>query len=175
MGELTFITGPTRSGKSRRAVEQAKAWGSEAVFVATYAGDGQDVEMMERVRRHRAERPGWRTLEAPLEQPFDVSASLAKLSPRPSGVIVDCLTLWAGARLGNLDDAITDAWRLELSKFIAAPWPTIVVSNELGWSLVPPEPLARRFRDLAGTLAQLTAAAADEVWLMVAGCPLKLK
>jgi adenosyl cobinamide kinase/adenosyl cobinamide phosphate guanylyltransferase len=41
--------------------------------------------------------------------------------------------------------------------------------------LVPPEPLARRFRDLAGTLAQLTAATADEVWLMVAGCPLKIK
>ncbi len=37
MGELTFITGPTRSGKSRRAVEQAKAWGSDTVFVATYA------------------------------------------------------------------------------------------------------------------------------------------
>ena len=175
MGELTFITGPTRSGKSRRAVEQAKAWGNDAVFVATYAGDSHDAEMMERVRRHRAERPAWRTLEAPLEQSLDVSASLAKLSPRPSGVIVDCLTLWAGARLGNSDEAIMDAWRLELSKFIAAPWPTIVVSNELGWSLVPPEPLGRRFRDLAGTLAQLTAAAADEVWLMVAGCPLKLK
>ena len=171
MGELTFITGPTRSGKSRRAVEQAKSWGNDAVFVATYASDGHDAEMMERVRRHRAERPGWRTLEAPL----DVAASLAKLSPRPSGVIIDCLTLWAGARLADSDEAITAAWRLQLAAIVAVPWPTIVVSNELGWSLVPPEPLARRFRDLAGTLAQLTAAAADEVWLMVAGCPLKLK
>ena len=175
MGELTFITGPTRSGKSRRAVEQAKSWGNDAVFVATYASDGHDAEMMERVRRHRAERPGWRTLEASLEQPLDVSASLAKLSPRPSGVIIDCLTLWAGARLGDSDDAITAAWRGELSVFIAAPWPTIVVSNELGWSLVPTEAVARRFRDLAGTLAQLTSAAAGEVWLMVAGCPLRLK
>ena len=41
MGELTFITGPTRSGKSRRAVEQAKTWGNDTVFVATYASDGQ--------------------------------------------------------------------------------------------------------------------------------------
>src|ERR1700678_3705147 len=67
------------------------------------------------------------------------------------------------------------AWRLQLAAFVAPPWPTIIVSSELGWSLVPPEPLARRFRDLAGTLAQLTAAAADEVWLMVGGCPLKIK
>jgi adenosylcobinamide kinase / adenosylcobinamide-phosphate guanylyltransferase len=175
MGELTFITGPTRSGKSRRAVEQAQPWGGDTVFVATYALGAQDPEMTERVRRHRAERPGWRTLEAPLEQPFDISASLATLSPRPSGVIIDCLTLWAGARLGDSDEAITAAWSRQLSAFVAAPWPTIVVSNELGWSLVPPEPLARRFRDLAGTLAQLTSAAAGEVWLMVAGCSLRLK
>ena len=94
---------------------------------------------------------------------------------RPCGVIIDCLTLWAGARLGDSDEAITAAWSHQLSTFVAAPWPTIVVGNEVGWSLVPTDPLARRFRDLAGTLAQLTAAAADQVWLMVAGCPLRLK
>jgi adenosylcobinamide kinase/adenosylcobinamide-phosphate guanylyltransferase len=131
--------------------------------------------MIERVRRHRAERPAWRTLEAPLEQPLDISASLATLSPHPSGVIIDCLTLWAGARLDDSDEALAAAWGRQLAAFVAAPWPTIVVSNELGWSLVPPEPLARRFRDLAGTLAQLTSARADQVWLMVAGCPLRLK
>jgi len=171
LGKLTFITGPVRSGKSQRAVEQAKGWGSDTVFVATYCADAQDSEMLERVRRHRAERPAWRTLEAPA----DVSASLAALAPPPSGVILDCLTLWAGARFADSDAAIIAAWSAQLSAFNAASWPSIIVSNELGWSLVPAEPHARRFRDLAGTLAQLTAAAADEVWLMVAGCPLRLK
>jgi adenosylcobinamide kinase / adenosylcobinamide-phosphate guanylyltransferase len=126
---------------------------------------------MERVRRHRAERPAWRTLEAPI----DVAAALAALSPPPSGVLLDCLTLWAGARFEDTDEAIEAAWSAQLSEFQAAPWPTIIVSNELAWSLVPPEPQARRFRDLAGTLAQLTTAAAVEAWLMVAGCPLRLK
>ncbi len=171
MGELTFITGPVRSGKSRRAVEQAKVWGSGTVFVATYCADARDPEMLERVRRHRAERPAWRTLEAPA----DVSASLAALAPPPSGVILDCLTLWAGARFADSDTAITTAWSAQLSAFKAAPWPSVIVSNELGWGLVPTDPPARRFRDLAGTLAQLTAAAADDAWLMVAGCPLRLK
>lgn len=171
MGELTFITGPVRSGKSQRAVEQAKEWGSDTVFVATYRADAHDSEMLARVRRHRAERPAWRTLEAPA----DVSASLAALAPPPSGMILDCLTLWASARFADADEAITTAWNAQLSAFKAASWPCVIVTNELGWSLVPPEPRARRFRDLAGTLAQLTAAAADDVWLMIAGCPLRLK
>jgi adenosyl cobinamide kinase/adenosyl cobinamide phosphate guanylyltransferase len=51
----------------------------------------------------------------------------------------------------------------------------VVVGNEVGWSLVPGDPQLRRFRDLAGTLGQLTARAADEAWLFVAGCPVKLK
>ena len=42
MGELTFLTGPVRSGKSRRAVEQAKGWGSDTFFVATYRADAHD-------------------------------------------------------------------------------------------------------------------------------------
>jgi adenosylcobinamide kinase / adenosylcobinamide-phosphate guanylyltransferase len=171
MSELIFITGPSRSGKSRRAVEQAERWGGEIVFVATYRADAGDLEMMERVRRHRAERPAWRTLDAPV----DVAAALATLSPPPSGVILDCLTLWASARFEDTDEAITTVWSAQISEFRAAPWPAIIVSNELAWGLVPPEPQARRFRDLAGTLAQLTTAAATEVWLMVAGCPLRLK
>jgi adenosylcobinamide kinase / adenosylcobinamide-phosphate guanylyltransferase len=39
MGELTFITRPVRSGKSQRAVELAKRWGSDTVFVATYQNE----------------------------------------------------------------------------------------------------------------------------------------
>jgi adenosylcobinamide kinase / adenosylcobinamide-phosphate guanylyltransferase len=171
MGRLTLITGPARSGKSQRAVAQARAWGSDAVFVASYFPDAGDAEMSARVSRHRAGRPAWRTLEAPA----DVAASLAALMPPPSGVILDCLTLWISARFTESDEAIAAKWSAQLSAFAAAPWPTVIVSNELGWSLVPADAGSRRFRDLAGTLAQLTAAAAEEVWLVIAGCPLRLK
>jgi adenosylcobinamide kinase/adenosylcobinamide-phosphate guanylyltransferase len=171
VGELTFITGPVRSGKSQRAVEHAKSWGSDVVFVATYRSDPQDSEMAERVRRHREQRPAWRTLEAPL----DLAVSLALMEPRPSGVVLDCLTLWASARFGHTDQVIAAEWSTQLSAFKAAAWPAVIVSNELGWSLVPPQRESRRFRDLAGSLAQQTAAAADQAWLMVAGCALRLK
>ncbi len=171
MAAITYLTGPVRSGKSRRAVEIASAWGDNVVFVATWRPNGTDAEMIERISRHRAERPNWRTLEAP----GDIAAMLASMSPAPSGVVLDCLTLWLGDRFDLADNAILASWVDQLTRFRAAPWPVIIVGNELGWGPVPEDAALRRFRDLAGTLAQRTAAAATDAWLMVAGCPVRLK
>lgn len=172
MGKLIFVTGPVRSGKSRFALEMARDWGDQVIYAATYRIDPEDEEMRERVRRHRLERPStWRTLEAP----GDLVEALSHLNPPPSGVLLDCLTVWLGGRMEASDDAIQGAWNRLLAYFRNAPWPTVVVGNEVGWSLVPGEPELRRFRDLAGWLAQATAQAADEAWLCVAGCPVRLK
>lgn len=171
MGRLIYLTGPVRSGKSRRAVELASGWGPDVVFVATYRQNPDDAEMAERVRRHRAERPAWRTLDAPT----DVATALAALRPPPSGIVLDCLTLWLSDRLELSDEAIVGIWDEQLARFRTAPWAIVIVGNEIGWSPVPERPVLRRFRDLAGTLGQKTAAAADEAWLLVAGCPLRLK
>ena len=171
MAKLIYLTGPVRSGKSRRAVELARAWGNGVVFVATYRPDATDAEMAARVSRHRAERPAWRTLEAPAE----VAGALVEIRPPPTGVVLDCLTLWLSDRLERSDKAIMSEWSALLTAIGTAPWPAIIVGNEIGWSPVPDSPGLRRFRDLAGTLAQHTAAAASEAWLMVAGLPVRLK
>lgn len=171
MANLIFLTGPVRSGKSRRAVELARAWGGDVVFVATYRPHNDDAEMMARVGRHRRERPAWRTLEAP----DNVAAALAELQPVPSGVVLDCLTLWLSDRMERDDAAICAEWQGLLESLLAGAAPAIIVGNEIGWSPVPGSPELRRFRDLAGTLAQRTAAMAAEAWLMVAGCPVRLK
>jgi adenosylcobinamide kinase / adenosylcobinamide-phosphate guanylyltransferase len=171
MGEIIYLTGAVRSGKSRRAVEIAAAWGETVVFVATYRTDGDDEEMAERVRLHQAHRPAWRTLEAPR----DVKAALGQLNPPPAGVVVDCLTLWLSDRLAWDDEKIFAEWTAQLAAFRAATWPVVVVGNEIGWGLVPPDAALRRFRDLAGSLGQQTAAMASEAWLMVAGCAVRIK
>jgi len=172
MGRITFITGPVRSGKSSWAVAKAGEWGEGVVFVATYRPDPADEEMVERLRRHRAERPAsWRTLEAPA----DPAAALAALVPPPSGALLDCMTLWLGDRMEASDRAILEAWDGQLRAFARAPWPVLLVSNEVGWGPVPEDPMVRRFRDLAGWLNQRAAAAAQEAWLCVAGCRVRLK
>lgn len=171
MGRIHFFTGPVRSGKSRAATALAEAWGPDVVYAASYRPDPGDAEMADRLRRHREERPPWRTLEAP----EDVAAALAALDPPPSGVVLDCLTLWMTGRMDQPDATVIAAWKTQLEAFRAFPWPIVIVGNEVGWAPVPGEPVLRRFRDLAGTLGQVTAAAADEVRLYVAGLPVVLK
>jgi adenosyl cobinamide kinase/adenosyl cobinamide phosphate guanylyltransferase len=167
-----YVTGPVRSGKSTLGLEMAKAWGDQVVFAATYRVDARDTEMLDRVARHRSERPeGWRTLEAP----GDLVTALEDLEPLPSGLLLDCLTMWLAGRMEASDEAILEGWNRLLAYFRDAPWPTVIVGNEVGWGLVPGDPELRRFRDLAGWLGQATARAADEVHLCVAGCPLRLK
>jgi adenosyl cobinamide kinase/adenosyl cobinamide phosphate guanylyltransferase len=172
MGDLIYLTGPVRSGKSARAVEIAKGWGDDVVFVATWRADPGDLEMAERVRKHRAERPErWRTLEAP----EGIAGALAKLAPPPAGVIVDSIVVWTAARFSRPDAEILDEWRALLNSLRAAPYPALIVGDEIGWSPVPMEADLRRFRDLVGLLAQATAAHSTESWLIVSGCPLRLK
>lgn len=169
MGRIVFLTGPVRSGKSRRAVALASTF-ARVAFVATYRLDPQDGEMAERVRRHQAERPaGWMTVEAPEE----VAASLTPLQPECA--LLDCLSLWLGDRMDRDDELILEAWERELAAFRAAPWTTLVVSNEVGWAPVPELPVLRRYRDLLGLLNQRAAEAADEAWLCVAGQAVRLK
>ncbi len=171
MGRLIYLTGPVRSGKSSHAVKIAATWGSDVVFIATYRAEPTDTEMTDRIRRHRAERPGWRVIEAV----DNIATELAALTPPPTGALMDCLTLWASDRFAKSDDAILADWDAQLTRFRASPWPMVIVGNEIGWTPVPSDPALRRFRDLAGWLGQKTAAAADEAWLLVAGCPVRLK
>jgi adenosylcobinamide kinase/adenosylcobinamide-phosphate guanylyltransferase len=172
VADLVFLTGPTRSGKSRRAVEMAKGWGDDVVFVATYRSDSADDEMADRVRRHRAERPAaWRTLEAPA----DITQALAVLAPPPSGIVIDSIALWLSDRFDQDDASLMAAWEHQLDGFVSAPYPVAVIGDEIGWGPVPMDRELRRFRDIAGLLGQRTAARASQAWLMVAGCGVRLK
>ncbi len=172
VADLIFLTGPTRSGKSRRAVEIAKGWGDDVVFVATYRSDPADAEMADRLRRHRAERPSaWRTLEAPA----DIGAGLAALVPPPSGVVIDSVALWLSDRFEQDDTSLMAAWERQLDGLVSASYPVVVIGDEVGWGPVPMDRQLRRFRDLAGLLGQRTAVRASQAWLMVAGCGVKLK
>jgi adenosyl cobinamide kinase/adenosyl cobinamide phosphate guanylyltransferase len=161
---LTLLLGGARSGKSSLAVEMGRRHDGPVTFVAT--SEPIDGDMSGRIARHRAERPGWPTVEEPL----DVAGALAAADAADL-VIVDCLTLWIGNLLHRGDtDADVEARSQDAAETAAARHgPTVVVSNEVGMGVHPETPLGMRYRDLLGRVNQQWAAAADTSLLLVAG------
>jgi adenosyl cobinamide kinase/adenosyl cobinamide phosphate guanylyltransferase len=167
---LTILIGGARAGKSEIAIARAKSWWGPVVFVAT--AEGRDEEMTRRIARHKESRPAtWETVE--IRGELD-----AALSNVPSGafVIVDCLTLWvSGLMEQELSEAdIEERARVSASIAAARTVPTVVVTNDVGSGIVPDNQLARRFRDLLGTVNKIWADEATEVLLVVAGRALRL-
>ncbi|HVA47087.1 MAG TPA: nicotinate-nucleotide--dimethylbenzimidazole phosphoribosyltransferase [Pirellulales bacterium] len=162
---MTLITGGAASGKSRYALRRAQEWGPNILFVATCLP--HDDEMRAKVARHRAERPpSWQTVEATrrvgdaLRSGFD-------------GAIIDCLTLLVSQML--VDAASDEEIDAEVNELCLAArnadYPVILVTNEVGFGVVPEHPLGRRFREVAGRANQLVASIADDVVLVVCGVP----
>ena len=171
----TLVLGGTRSGKSGYAEELLRA--DEPVrYVATARHVPGDAEWTARIDAHRARRPAaWTTVEDP-----DVSALL-----REGGgpLLVDDLATWL---TGVLDDA--QAWERTavpavVGEHVAAlvdavgscRGRAVLVSAEVGLGVVPSTRAGRVFRDELGALNAALATVCDEVLLLVAGLPLRLK
>ena len=187
--QLCLVLGGVRSGKSAFAESRAalvdQPAGRSTLYVAT--GLAVDDEMDERIRRHRESRPShWSTLE----EPCNLADRLAPLLKGPEDlgmVIIDSVDAWVANLLmerqaeskSSTKSSIEEAIMAETDKLLALVAASsqgfVMVSSEVGLSLVPPEPLGRRFQDLLGMVNQEIAAAATEVFLVVAGLPTKLK
>jgi adenosylcobinamide kinase/adenosylcobinamide-phosphate guanylyltransferase len=140
--------------------------GEPVLYVAT--ATALDEEMAERIREHQQRRPqGWRTLEVPVGVAAAVAAGLGAART----VVVEDLTLL----LANITDAPEATAIQEVDQLLAVPANLVLVSNEVGMGVVPAYPAGRQFRDRLGRLNQHAAARADEVVLLVAGLPLRLK
>lgn len=168
----TLVLGGARSGKSRfaqmTAEALAEATGVTPVMIVT--AEAFDEEMHSRISHHQADRgERWRTLEAPME----LAQAIGQLSSQDVAV-VDCLTLW----LSNQMLAETDISQ-EVQKLVEAvascPAHLWLVSNEVGWSLVPENALGRRFRDEAGRLHQRLSETCSETYLIAAGMKLRME
>lgn len=175
---LTLILGGARSGKSTYAEQLAAKQSGHVTYVAT--AQAWDDEMAARIAQHRAERPAsWSTLEAPR----DLGATIAA-APTGDVVLIDCLTLLASnvilalpepVDVAGAEAALNAEMNALLGAYAASAAAWIIVSNEVGLGIVPAYALGRVYRDALGRANQRLAAAADEVILMVAGLPMRVK
>jgi adenosylcobinamide kinase/adenosylcobinamide-phosphate guanylyltransferase len=191
MGRLTLILGGARSGKSTFAEQRARELGGESVlYVAT--SEMKDDEMQQRVAKHRAERlTAWGTLEAPR----NVAQALRQDGSEAKVILLDCMTFLVANHLMDaaapkdnpFDDPSADPFDPQIEADVVTEVEAlvtyvqqsevdlIVVSNEVGLGVVPPYELGRAYRDILGRANQILARHADEVQLLVAGIPMKVK
>ncbi|MEQ9259545.1 MAG: bifunctional adenosylcobinamide kinase/adenosylcobinamide-phosphate guanylyltransferase [Roseovarius sp.] len=164
----SLVLGGAASGKSAFAESLVSRTGRPLVYLAT--AEAHDDEMREKVARHQRLRgQGWRTIEEPL----DVGRTLAAISG-DSAVLLDCATMWlSNVMLAEMDLEEAEAGLMAGLALCAAP--VVIVSNEVGLSVVPENALARRFREAQGRLNQKLAAKAGLVVNVIAGLPQVLK
>lgn len=185
MSRLVFVTGAARSGKSHHAEALASSLAGDAPVLYVATADVGDEEMRRRVNEHRSRRPwSWETLEARRH----VAERLGDANAR-GVVLLDCLSLLVSNALldtveeygagADAEQEASEVVRKEVEALIRHQKrheiDLIVVSNEVGWGVVPPHRLGRIYRDLLGWANQRVAAESTEAFLLVAGIPVTLK
>ena len=183
MKKIILLLGGARSGKSTYAQELAKKMSPKVLFVAT--ADAGDEDMRRRIGNHKLKRPpGWRTLEATA----GIGKAVEKEIKDAEVVVIDCITLLIGNLFGYFDeksfDTIEDSLIEkeinrevdDLLKYLRqAQASFIIVTNEVGLGIVPDNRMGRLYRDFLGSVNRQLAREADEVYLMTAGIPLRVK
>ncbi|MBI5188060.1 MAG: bifunctional adenosylcobinamide kinase/adenosylcobinamide-phosphate guanylyltransferase [Nitrospirae bacterium] len=168
--KIIFVTGGARSGKSTFALKEASKISGKKAYIAT--AEALDEEMKQRIEDHKRQRgDDWVTYEEPLK----IAELVEEIKGKYSVILIDCLTLW----LSNLIHADLN-FKAEIGHLIPSLVTShsslvYIISNEVGMGIVPENEMARRFRDMAGLLNQKVAEVADEVYMVVAGTPIKIK
>lgn len=164
-----LVLGGIRSGKSAFA-ESLVAGAPSVRYIATAVGGEDDPEWMNRIEAHQRRRPQTWSTEETGADPARLAAVLADAKPDDT-LLVDDLGGWVSALLDPAnqpnDDVASVEALAEAVRGCAAR--VVVVSPEVGLSLVPGTALGRAFADALGTANQALAEACDGVALVVAG------
>lgn len=170
-----LISGGARSGKSRHAENLALAHAGPVTYIAT-AERRTDAAFLARIAHHSQRRPAsWGLVEAGQ----DLAAAIASHDQPDGLLLIDCLGMWL-MRFFDGDGRFDMARWLQqrealLAALAACRGEVILVSNEVGWGVVPLGQETRDFVDELGRLNQSVAEACEKVSLVACGLPLALK
>lgn len=181
VGNIHLVIGGIRSGKSDYSELLAKNNQNQVLYVAT--GKNTDEHMIERIQKHQQKRPlNWETLEEPS---LLSTALLSFFSEKslPSTILIDSLDFWISNRLIDYPNSTYEqheSWLTsQVNELIKTCQNncrnTIIVTSEVGASLVSEHAIGRRFQDLLGTINQIVSKASNTVDYVIAGNILNLK
>ena len=172
-GQLTFISGGVRSGKSayaeRLLVRESRGNDGRLVYIAT--GRQTDAEMVERIDKHQLDRSelNWKTFEQPVNMekllPFIENGDL---------VLWDCVTTWLanelydGADIGkpciekpNCMENKERKLYVTIDVLLSKVRHLVIVSNEVLDELASPYDEVRIYSEWLGRIHQKLVEKAD--------------
>ncbi|MEN3013369.1 MAG: bifunctional adenosylcobinamide kinase/adenosylcobinamide-phosphate guanylyltransferase [Endomicrobiia bacterium] len=167
MKKRILIVGGIKSGKSEFALSFFK--NKKAYFIAT--AQPKDSEMKKKINFHRKRRPkNFLTIEEPIK-----IVNKIKNFKKNSAILIDCVNIWIANMLNKYseNEILTEVKSLCecLKKFKL----TVLVSNEVGMSLVAVNRLGRKFQELLGKVNQILSDWATDVYFLITGIPVKIK
>ncbi|OBK27342.1 adenosylcobinamide kinase/adenosylcobinamide phosphate guanyltransferase [Mycobacterium asiaticum] len=172
----TLVLGGIRSGKScwaEEAIAHASAPDHAVRYLAAGPAENSDPQWRQRVAKHRERRPGhWTTVETD-----EVAAELRQSPATPT--LVDDLGTWLTSVLDRYHGWDGGSIESQVEQLLAAIdgfcSTLVLVSPEVGLTVVPATASGRRFADELGDLNQRVARVCDRVVLVVAGQALTVK
>jgi adenosylcobinamide kinase/adenosylcobinamide-phosphate guanylyltransferase len=175
----TLVLGGIRSGKSRwaeEAIAEALAPDAAVCYLAPGPAGQSDAAWAQRVAAHRDRRPAhWSTVET-----ADIATHLRQSPGIPT--LVDDIGAWLTGALDHhhaWDDSAAASVQQTVDDMLSAVGTfgstLVVVSPEVGLTVVPATASGRRFADELGALNQRLAALCDRVVLVVAGQAVPIK
>lgn len=177
---IRLITGGARSGKSRFAEELYKDK-EDVVYIAT--SKVMDREMEERIKLHQQSRPmEWRT--------YVGNYDLVHAIGEERNYLLDCITVLTSnimfhiskdtehidyAMQSDIENIVIQEIEILIHEINIKGYNLILVTNEVGDSIVPEHHVSRVFRDIQGRVNQQIAQIVDQVYLVCCGIPVKIK
>ncbi len=182
MGKITLVSGGIRSGKSSMVQDRLLKAERPGIIVT---GKATDAEMRRRIDRHKADRPNKITTIETCDKLDEIVRSV------DFDVIgFDCIGTWITNRMWdlglnfdcpsdnectNIGQTIEKEAQEMINAFIKSSADIWVVTNEVGFSLIPATKSARLFTDTIGRINQAIASNANDVFLVCCGIPVKIK
>ncbi|GBG37218.1 bifunctional adenosylcobinamide kinase/adenosylcobinamide-phosphate guanylyltransferase [Mycobacterium montefiorense] len=172
----TLVLGGIRSGKSRwaeEAIATSLLPGQPVRYLASGRSYQADTDWSQRIAKHRDRRPThWSTVETQ-----DLTTELRQSPDTPT--LVDDLGAWLTGTLDRHqaweDGSIATPVEAMIGAVGAFEATLVLVSPEVGLTVVPATASGRRFADELGSLNQRVAALCERVVLVVAGQPVSIK
>ena len=166
---LITITGPTKSGKSQLAEFLIKEQDS-IIYIATSKPRENDPEWEKRISIHRNRRPNnWKLIE----HPENISDSIESIVNNES-ILIDSLGGLVEQHLMK-KDAEWDSFQIKfINCLINNNLGIVIVSEEIGWGLVPSTPIGHMFRERLSALSLLLSRHSKKRWLAVNGTAIDL-